>query len=293
MSIKNNAMIVSLSVGKPQMTKTDNKATLAAEKSVNAKNAGRYRKDLYPNHLIQPIRAVEAAAREYLNRMCYCWGRGEYLLPAVRFMPFAEHMAKLELQFDQCVTAFLQNWVNVMDLAKDTQGDMFNSADYPDLSDLKRRFRFSIGYSPVTDTDDFRMNMQEEEAEALRKQVEAKTKQQMEDLMREPLERLRSVVQRLNEVTQKDERVVRNSRNGKTEIKAPIFRDTVCDNIIAEINLLYDFEDILPESIVKLANNVVMVTPTAETLRSSQNARDKIKIDTDALLGAIDDLLRD
>lgn len=293
MSLKQNAMIVSLTVGKPQMTKTDGRATQAAEQATNAHGAGHYRKDLYPNHLIKPIRAVESSARAYLESVSYSWGRGDFLLPSARFMEFAERMAQFELEFSQCVTAFLQNWVTVMDSARTTQGDLFNASDYPDLSDLRGRFRFSVQYKPVTDSGDFRIEMQDDEADTLRKQVEAQTKQQMDDLMRVPLERLREVVQRLNETAVKDERAVINTRNGKTEIKPPVFRDTVCENIIAEINLLYDFEDILPAGVMQLAKDVVDVTPSADTLRASQGARDKAKIDTDALLGAIDNLLKD
>ncbi len=48
MSIKNHALLVSLSVSKPQMTKKDDKATRDAESANNAHGAGQFRKDLYP-----------------------------------------------------------------------------------------------------------------------------------------------------------------------------------------------------------------------------------------------------
>ena len=48
MSIANNALLVSLTVSKPQMTAKDVKGTSAAEAANNAHGAGQFRKDLYP-----------------------------------------------------------------------------------------------------------------------------------------------------------------------------------------------------------------------------------------------------
>ena len=69
-------------------------------------------------------------------------------------------MGNYELQFDQSVTAFLQNWVNVLDEARRSQGDMFNDADYPDVAELRKQFSFEVVVKPVTDSTDFRVQMQ-------------------------------------------------------------------------------------------------------------------------------------
>ena len=86
MSIKNHALLVSLSVSKPQMTKKDDKATRDAESANNAHGAGQFRKDLYPKSLVQPILTVESSARAYIESVTYMWTRGEYLLPTAKFM---------------------------------------------------------------------------------------------------------------------------------------------------------------------------------------------------------------
>ena len=208
MSIKDHALLVSLTVNKPQMTQKDIKATSDAEAMNNAQGAGQYRKDLYPKALIQPILTVESSARAYMETTTYMWSRGEYLLPTARFMAFADRMAKYELEFNQSVTAFLNNWANVMDRAKDAQGKLFDPNAYPDLSDLRNDFRFRIVYRPVVDAGDFRVAMQEEELSRLRAQVEQATTESINTAMRAPLARLRTVVERLHEVTGKTDRVV-------------------------------------------------------------------------------------
>lgn len=291
MSLKEHSLIVSLTVNKPQLTKKDDKATRDAEDANNARGAGQFRKELYPKHLIAPITQVESSARAYIERCTYPWARGEYLLPTTRFMDFADRVGKYELEFSQCVTAFLNNWSNVMYEAQQRQGALFDAAAYPDLTALKSDFRFRVMYRPVTDTADFRVAMQESEMSLLTQQVEAATKESMNTLLRAPLERLREVVAKLQEVTSKDDRAVMNKKTGREEIKPPIFRDSVVDNIIEEISLLRDFAAAMPESVLGLAEDLASVTPAAEVLRSSREVREITNQNASTLLAAIDEML--
>lgn len=293
MSIKNHALLVSLSVSKPQMTKKDEKATVSAEVANNAYGAGQYRKDLYPKALVQPIMTVESAARAYIESTTYMWSRGEYLLPTAKFMEFTERIGKFQLEFDQCVTAFLNNWSNVMQQAQQRQGDLFDPTAYPDLSDLKNDFRFRVMYRPVTDAQDFRVAMQDDEMDALRAEVEQATKESMNNMLRAPLERLKDVVQKLHDVTGKTERETVNKKTGATEIKPPIFRDSVCENIAEEIELLRAFADILPDDINVLARAVNDMTPHPQQLRDNPDKRKEVNVQTAALLDSINSMLED
>ena len=293
MSIKNHAMLVSLSVGKPQMTKKDEKATVSAEVANNAYGAGQYRKDLYPKSLVQPIMSVESSARAYIEGTTYKWTRTENLLPTARFMEFTERIGKFQVEFDQCVTAFLNNWSNVMQQAQQHQGDLFDASAYPDLTDLRSDFRFRVHYRPVTDAQDFRVAMQDDEMDALRAEVEQATKESMDNMMRAPLERLKDVVQKLHDVTNKTDRETVNKRTGIAETKPPIFRDSVCENIMEEIALLQAFADVLPFEITSLARTVVDVTPHPQQLRDNPEKRKEVSIQTAALLDSINAMLED
>lgn len=293
MSIKNHALLVSLSVSKPQMTKKDEKATVSAEVANNAYGAGQYRKDLYPKALVQPIMSVESSARAYIESTTYMWTRGEYLLPTSKFMEFSERIGKFQLEFDQCVTAFLNNWSNVMQQAQQRQGDLFDATAYPDLTDLKTDFRFRVNYRPVTDVQDFRVAMQDDEMDTLRTEVEQATKEAMDNMLRAPLERLKDVVQKLHDVTGKTERETVNKKTGVTEVKPPIFRDSVCENIATEIDLLRAFTDILPDNINALARAVNDMTPHPQQLRDNPDKRKEVNVQTAALLDSINSMLED
>lgn len=291
MSIKDHALLVSLSVNKPQMTKKDDKATRDAEDANNAHGAGQFRKDLYPKSLVQPILTVESSARAYIESVTYMWTRGEYLLPTAKFMEFTERIGKYQLEFDQCVTAFLNNWSNVMTQAQTAQGELFDANAYPDLTDLKSDFRFRVNYRPVTDAGDFRVQLQSEELDALRAEVEAATKESMDNMLRAPLERLKAVVERLHEVTGKQDREVVNKKTGNTETKPPIFRDSVVDNIMDEINLLHAFAEVMPDNVLDIAKTIADTTPHPQQLRDDPEKRKQVNVQTTALLDSINAML--
>jgi len=292
MGIKENAMLVSLSINKPKMTEKDAKATKDAEAANNAYAAGQYRKNLYPKHLIQPILSIESSARAYLERAAYSWGRGEFLLPTARFMQFADIIAGYEVQFNQAVTAFLNNWANVMREAQQTQGDMFDPSAYPDLSALRDDFRFRVAYKPVSDASDFRVQMQDDEVKRLKSDAERAMQETLDAVLKEPLRRLRDVVAKLSDATGKEDRLVVNKRTGHNEVKPPIFRDSIIENIIAEIGLLQDFSAALPDDVTDVANIVASILPeSAEELRCSAAKRRSTSIKTKELLASIDAML--
>ncbi len=293
MSIKNHALLVSLSVSKPQMTKKDDKATRDAETANNAHGAGQFRKDLYPKSLVQPILTVESSARAYIESVTYMWTRGEYLLPTAKFMEFTERIGKYQVEFDQCVTAFLNNWSNVMQQAQTSQGELFDANAYPDLTDLKNDFRFRVNYRPVTDAGDFRVQMQDDEMDALRAEVETATRESMNNMLRAPLERLKEVVQRLHEVTAKGDREVLNKKTGVIDLRPPIFRDSVVDNIMEEINLLHAFADVMPDNVLAIAKEIADTTPHPQQLRDNPVARQEVNTQTAALLNSINAMLEE
>jgi hypothetical protein len=291
MSIKNNALLVSFACGKPQLTKKDDKATHDAESANNAHGAGQFRKDLYPKHLIAPISAVESSVRAFIDSTTYPWSRGEYLLPTLRFMAFMDRVAKYEIEFNQAVTAFLNNWSNVMVQAQQSQGALFDASVYPDLSTLRDEFRFRVSLRPVTDTTDFRVKLSEEQMELLREKVEAEVQESTSRTMAEPLKRLREHIERLREVAAKPDRTTINKRTGYEEVKAPIFRDSVVDNIIEEIKLLREFDEILPQAMLDLADEIHDAVPGPNALRDSPEVRKSAVTISTSLLASIDEML--
>ena len=208
-------------------------------------------------------------------------------------MSFADRMGKYELEFNQAVTAFLNNWANVMARAQESQGALFDPNVYPDLTQLRSEFRFRVIYRPVVDANDFRVSMQEEELLRLKESAQQDALESFNTMMREPLVRLREVVAKLAEVACKSDRTVINKKTGAEEIRPPIFRDSVCENIIEEIALLRDFAEFMPLEVLKVADTVAGTVPTPQELRDDPEKRADVGRQAATLVSVIDSLLED
>lgn len=209
-SIRNRALLVSLTFNKPQMTKLDKKATADAEIANNAHGALKTNKLLYPKHLVDPIVQHEAAVRSYLRSVTTPWGNtGMYLLDTSLFMGFADRMAKYEIERKQLVTIFAQNWANVMTQAQEQQGDLFDPSVYPDVTDVVAQFQMHLAYLPVGDYAPKLFDAVEKELrDTITAEVERSTKNMLTEVVRAPLTRLlESVLHIYDKTSRADTRI--------------------------------------------------------------------------------------
>lgn len=150
------AVLVSIISGKPKMTEKDRTATENAERSMGAHDAGDYVKKLYPKALIAPIISTEGALRNYVRSMSAPYGRNQYIVPQTLLMEVMPKVQEFLIQHRQAVTAFANNYTNVLLNAQQAQGQMFDPASYPDVSDIVGQFTLDVDYYPVPSTVNFK-----------------------------------------------------------------------------------------------------------------------------------------
>lgn len=261
-SIKDQAMLVSLNVTKPQMTKRDRKATADAEAANNAHGAGAYVKRLYPKHLIDPIVQVENEARSYMYTYTLPWTKGIQLLPSTKFMEFADRMRKYELAFNQAVTVFLSNYANVMGEAKLAQGNLFDASEYPDMSELKRGFGFRAKYFPIADSNDFRLKVEKDVLAEIKREAEESMKVALAESMREPYKRLFEAVERIHvQCAKKDSRIYDSLMDNLDELL----------DVLPELNFTGDKQ---LDELLERCRETISVHP--ETLRTDPDTKAKV-----------------
>lgn len=277
MSIKTNALIVSVTINQPTKARTNRTVSddVMAKHNASA-DAGRLVNNLYPKRVMEPIDKAVSRARSFIRQDTYMWNRNEFMLPANRFMEFAERAGKLELQFEQAVTAFLNNWSNVMLESQRDLGAMFDSSAYPSLEQIKQQFCLKFHYRQVTDENDFRVQMQEEELEELRKLTAANIRSQYEGLTKAPVEAVVEAMQKLFLKLNEPPREVTDEHGAVVDMKPAIFRDSTVNNILDEAQKIIDFGDtVLPTAFIDFARRVRSELPTAAQIRNS----DGLKID--------------
>jgi hypothetical protein len=294
MSIKEKCVLVSVEIEKPTMTRKDAKATAEAAMSNNAKaGAINLTKNLYPKHLTAIFEGVEAKARGQVKKGNYMWSRGQYIMLGNRLMEFMTDAAQIELEWKQAVTAFLNNWANVLQDASSELGNMFDANVYPDVTDLGKQFKLKFHFSPVTtDPNDFRFRADDDAVQAeLDKRVAESKADRMSGLAVAPLRTihvgLTDLVDKLNEPPRQH-----TDKNGITTEKMPIFRDSKVENIIKACDDAIAYgDDVLPASTIAFACEVKRILPSAAFIRSNEANWEQARATAGKLLRDNEELL--
>lgn len=215
MSLKDKCMLVQLSISKPKMTAKDNLATTEVAVSKNAKiDAVKVTKMLYPKHLLAPIVTVESAARRYVESVTEPRGKGLAVLPCKLFMEFQERIGQFRLQFQQAVTVFLNNYANVMAQAQTDTGTMFDTREYPDVSQLKEEFTFDVLYPTLEAGNALTLKLEAEGLAIYKAEVEAQQREQTIMRQRALYARLGDAVKRIHTQCSNPEGKVYDSLTG-------------------------------------------------------------------------------
>jgi hypothetical protein len=275
MSIKNQTLLVALRITKPQLTAKDDTGTGAAETATGASNAGQYRKDLYPKALIAPILEVESSARAFVRSSTLPWTAGARMLPTKKFMEFNAKMNQFEIAYNQSVTVFLNNYSNVLAAAQQQQGSMFDPSLYPDLSSLRSQFSFKPEFYPVSDAGDFRLDLDKEQTAIIEQAAVQQAQTSLNEAAQDVLQRLTTTLTAFATTMAKPDRTSINAKTGGVDIKPPIFRDSVVENIKELADFAEGFAHILPPEALDKARTAVatLTTHTPEALRQDKELR--------------------
>jgi len=279
MSIKTNALIVSVTINQPTKERTNRTVSDDVAVAANASvDAGRFVNNLYSKTLLRPIDRVVSRARSFVRKDTYFWNRNEFMLPSMRFMDFAQTAGKIELEFEQAVTAFLNNWSNVLLESQRDLGSMFDINLYPSVEELKQQFCLKFHYRQVTDENDFRVQMQEEELDELRRLTAENIRSQYASLTKAPVEAVVATMQKLFDKLNEPPREVRDDNDAVVDLKPAIFRDSTVNNILEEAQKIIDFGDtILPTAFIDFARRVRSELPTAAQIRNSDGLKIEVR----------------
>ena len=293
MSIKENALIVSVNVEMPTKARTDKKAIdeVAKKFGVAAKSID-MRKSLYPKELLMPIDNVVYKARQHCACDTYMWARGEFLLPSTEYMEFASTGGDIELEFLQNVTAFFNNWSNVLLGAEKELAGLYDAGLYPSLEELRQQFSLKFKYRQVTDEQDFRVSMQQEELDDLRARTEADTIDRMAGLQRTPIANLKKTLDILSAKLDEPMREIKDEFGNLSELRHAIFRNSTVDNITDECKKIIMFGDsVIGTNAVLLANRIKDSLPDPDHIRSREASRTMAHVQAHTYSKECDDLM--
>lgn len=242
-------------------------------------NAVRANKSLLGAH-IRGVQAAERAVRQAVNERTLPWmDDGTRILKGTAFLAFTEAMAAPIRQFDAAVDAFIAAYPEIKYEARRRLGDAYADADFPPASRLKERFGVKLTYLPVPSTEDFRVNLSEDEIAAVRRNAEEALRGTVNDAVRALLDRLREPVAHMATRL----RLFRRTSGGK--IQHP-FRDSLVENVREIVRLAPALNLMDDPRIAELCAEIerTLAVHDPEQLRNSAALRESVAEEADAIL---------
>jgi len=240
--IADRAMLASLSIGKCATTRRDpNLAKETADNHGADVDMTRFSRLLFCKDALAKVETAAGEARRYHLEQTLPWAQnGARILPSENFFPYSEKMKAVRQEWSDGVDEFVTNYDRHVAAARMRLGDLFNSAEYPTKAAVKGAFSFDLGFSPLPEGKDFRIELGDAVTQSIRDDIEARlslaTHEAMRDLWERVHEAVAHMVERLNAYQPAERSNKKTGTEGQKAV-AP-FRDSLVENLRGLVDLL-------------------------------------------------------
>lgn len=230
-SLASSAMLVDLQISKWTGRRLDKKASTQVTVSNNAdKGVANVHKKLLGN--CDELEAINKHVGETRNHYHYAmtmpWSNmGLRLVTTANYFNYHKTMTERQTSFHSLVDVFLQSYEWKVSQVNASLGNLFNSSDYPTLDQMKSKFAFNFSYAPLPDAGDFRVDVGNEQCQAMKEQYQDYYSKQLQNAMGDVWTRLHESLSKMSE---------RLDYRGKDDKKT--FRDTLVSNVEGMVGLL-------------------------------------------------------
>jgi len=201
--LTNRALLVTLNISQWTARKLDRKESAA----VNAKHgtvvdAARVNKSLLPMSAdLDRVHKLTATIRNEYYQMSLPWMDGMQIIKSDGYMAFAQRMSDRKREWENAVDRFLVTYSQAVDDARHLLGTLFDEADYPSTNVLRHKFSMDIGFYPMPDAKDWRVDMSNDQMATLRKRLEEDVTNKVGQAMQAAWSRVHDVVKRIHTQT--------------------------------------------------------------------------------------------
>lgn len=180
----------------------DEKATKEVADSHGVEdNMGAYFKRLIPKEALDEGRAILSKARDHHYRNTLPWeDNGPRLLSAVNYFDYTQKQQEYAAALKAWVESFKPQYPEWIEKAKKKLSGLFDPSEYPAVDQLDSRFGIDITFSPLPDAGDFRVALNKDEVNKVRRDIERDVNQRLEEAMRDVWNRLYVTVGHMSDV---------------------------------------------------------------------------------------------
>jgi hypothetical protein len=286
MSISASAVLVDLNISVWTARKLDKKVSEEINVAKNTTtNAGNYSKNLLAGSTtLSEIQKFAAGIRNWHATQTLPWSdNGTRMLPMANFMDYKAGLNTRIQQLEQMFNKFFTEYPTLVGDAANKLGSLFNVSEYPDVEDVKTKFKCKYVFSPMPEAGDFRVNTENQLKEELMQQYEQEKNEKVNEAMRDAWNRLHEALLHISERMEDAD----DGKGGKVRKQ---FRSTVLDNpyelcgLLSKLNITKDPQ--LEEARKSLERTVSGVS--VDDLRESESMRQDVKQKVDAILKKFD-----
>lgn len=266
MTIYECSMLANLTIHQWTARRHDRNATQQVDKANGANDAGRYNKLLVDKAALEPITKAANALRLKHYEMTLPWGdNGDRLLPSSLFMDYTQATRELEQVFTTAVGNFVRDYPVLIQDARKRLGALYEPGDYPPVSQIQSRFGVHIGFAPVAQANDFRVDVGEEHVQRIREAITKQSEQRLNDAMKECWQRVREVLERYAARMSDEKGRVYDSMRENAVLLVKLLPSLNVTNDPELARVAKEIEThLLPHSTAKLRNNAVARQTVAE-----------------------------
>lgn len=272
--IQQKAMLARLSISMWTARKYDKSVSTEVEKAHAAHDAGRFNKLLVNKALLDPLAKLAGAVRTYHYTTTLPWNDGgDRLLPSILFAGYTDQLRGFRQEFNTKVGDLVKAYPTEVQAARNRLGTMYEPTDYPDVSDLYRRFSIDVEFIPVPDAKDFRVDVANEAADEIRAQITETVNTRQAEAMKDCYRRVREVVSKIHE---------------RLSVEDAMFRDSLISNardlmsVLPGLNIM---DDPVLISLHAEIDDLLQISPS--TLRHSPTKRKATADAADAILAKL------
>ena len=229
-NLSNQAILVELNIRMPSFRKLDKKVSkeVTDRKGAN-EDAGRFNKHLLAgvDQLDKLQKWVSSARVEFYYKTLPWSDSGQRMCDIRNFIILKDWLNDMRTEFDRLAQDFINIYPNLVSAQAFKMGTMFDRSEYPDVSEVAKRFGFGFTFLPLPERGDFRVDVSHDIAEALEAEYEKVYAERTSVAMGDLWDRLYKVTKHISD------RLADNTDGTKK-----IIRDSVLDNAIELCSLL-------------------------------------------------------
>lgn len=287
--LSSRAMLASVKISAWSARRVDKRVTAetnAAQRA--APDAGRYNKALLAKDALAAITSAASAARLQHYALTLPWlDDGARILPAASYDQYADSMRDLRADFDAAVADFISAYPAFVADARQRLAGMFSADDYPAPDAIAAKFAFATRVLPMPDARDFRVDVGDAAAAAIRDDIERATREALAGAQRDCFQRVADVVGHMADKLAAYKPAARDGDRVEG-----IFRDSLIANV-------RDLADALPalnitgdSTLSAIADRMARLCDAdADTLRQSDTLRAETAARAAAILSDVESYL--